>query len=110
MSYEELKQKYELLEKENQSLKEQLREKQDKTLTVWDKIQNIKSEWVDQNFIFPNNFGKRDLMRKITDDVKWDLHIRDIRDFKEEDIERVKEYLKTYKSKSYYEQYRKEVI
>ena len=108
MSYEELKEKYELLEKENQSLKEQLREKKDKT--VWDRIQNIKSEWVDNNYILPNGRGKTNIMRKMTDDIKWDLHIRDIRDFKEEDIERVKEYLKTYKSDSFYEDYRKEVI
>lgn len=108
MSYEELKQKYELLERENQNLKEQLRERNEKS--VWDKIQTIKSEWVDENYIFPNNYGKRDLMRKITDDIKWDLHIRDIKDFKEEHIEKVREYLKTYVAKSYYEQYRKGVI
>ena len=108
MSFEELKEKYELLEKENQSLKEQLREKKDKT--VWDKIQAIKCEWVDNNFIFQSKHCKTNMMRKMTDDIKWELHIRDIRDFKEEDIERVKEYLKTYKSDSYYEKYRKEVL
>ena len=108
MSFEELREKYELLEKENQILKEQLREKKNKT--VWDRIQNIKSEWVDNNYILQGKYSKTNIMRKMTDDIKWDLHIRDIRDFKEEDIERVKEYLKTYKSDSFYEQYRKEVI
>jgi len=108
MSYEELKEKYELLEKENQSLKEQLREKKDKT--VWDRIQNIKNEWVDENFIFTNSFQKRDMMRKMTDDIKWDLHVREIKDFKEEHIEQVKEYLKTYNAGIYYEDCRKGVI
>lgn len=108
MSYEELKEKYELLEKENQTLKEKLRDKKDKT--IWDRIQNIKSEWVDENYILQGKHSKTNIMRKITDDIKWDLHIRDIKDFKEQDIERVKEYLKTYKSDSYYEDYRKEVI
>lgn len=107
MSFEELKEKYELLEKENQILKEQLREKKEKT--VWDRIQSIKSEWLDKNYIFPDNWGKRDLMRKMTDDIKWGLHVRDIREFKEEDIQRVKEYLKTYKPDTYYDDYRKEV-
>lgn len=107
MSYEELKQKYELLEKENQTLKERLREKKDNT--VWDRIQNIKSDFIDNNYILQGKYTKTNMMRKLTDDIKWDLHVRDIRDFKEEDIERVKEYLKTYKFKFYYEDYRKEV-
>lgn len=108
MSFEELKEKYELLEKENQSLKEQLREKKDKT--VWDRIQNIKNEWVDANFTFISSYQKRDMMRKMTDDIKWDLHVREIKDFKEEHIEQVKEYLKTYNASIYYEDYRKGVI
>lgn len=109
MSYEELKEKYELLERENLELKKELRIRKEKT--VWDRIQQIKYNWLSENFVGIPKFSKDRMLRKLTDDIKWDLHVRETKDFKEEHIEQVKEYLKTYKFEKYEEEYRrKEVI
>lgn len=108
MNYEELKLKYELLEKENQELKEQLRVRQERT--VWDRIQQIKYEWLDKNFIGIPKLSKDRMLRKLTSDIKWDLHIREIRDFREENIEQVRKYLNTYKFDSSGEQYRRKEV
>ncbi len=108
MTEQEMLDKIKTLEEENAMLKKTLERKLTSgSMTAYETIRNMIYEFVNKevkNTITGNQ--RSNLRRKIVDDMKWDLRVRTINDFKVEDISRAKEYLATYKINEYY--YKKE--
>ena len=99
-----LLEKIKKLEEENKLLRNTIERKiTSGSITAYETIRNMIFEYVDQKVFKTTNGNQRsNLRRKIVDDMKWDLRVRTINDFKVEDIPRAKEYLENYKIDDYY--------
>ncbi len=99
----------EILE-ENEKLKERIQElelllkrKSGSNTRAYDEIRTMIISKVNKEVIIPENleeWQKRDdksrAERQIMSDLKWDLRIRRIQDFRDEHIEQAKEYINKY--------------
>ncbi len=100
----EIKEQIRQLEEENKMLKELMKRKVTSgSITAYETIRSMIFEYVDKEVGQTTNGKQRsNLRRKIVDDMKWDLRVRTINDFKVEDITRAKEYLENYKIDEFY--------
>lgn len=104
MSEEEMLEKIKKLEEENKILKKTIERKVTSgSITAYETIRSMIFEYVNKEVGQITNGNQRsNLRRKIVDDMKWDLRVRTINDFKIEDISRAKEYLENYKIEEFY--------
>lgn len=98
------------IKKENEKLKERIQElelllkrKSGSNTRAYDEIRAMLISKVNKEVIIPENleeWQKRDdksrAERQIMSDLKWDLRIRKIQDFRDEHIEQAKEYINKY--------------
>lgn len=92
------------LKEENEMLKRTLERKLTSgSMSAYETIRSMIFDFVNKEVEKTTNGKQRsNLRRKIIDDMKWDLRVRTINDFKVEDISRAKEYLENYKIDEYY--------
>lgn len=95
---------------ENKKLKERIKElegilkrKSGSSSRAYDEIRAMIINKVDKEVIIPDyleDWQKRDdrarAERQIMSDLKWDLRVRRIQDFRDEHIEKAKEYIDNY--------------
>lgn len=102
MTNEELLARIEELESENKTLKNMLNRGSSGNSSAYTEIRMAIDKKVDEEYdisIFEDWQRKHKasvMRRKIMDDLKWDLRIRNVSDFRMEHVEPAKEYIKNY--------------
>lgn len=103
MSNEELIAENSKLREEIKQLKELLKRKSGSNSRAYEEIRAMIIAKVNKDVNIPEDlkeWQKKDdrgrAERQIMSDLKWDLHIRRIADFRDEHIEQAREYLKKY--------------
>lgn len=104
MSENEILEENRKLKEENEMLKRTLERKLTSgSMSAYETIRSMIFNFVNKEVEKTTTGNERsNLRRKIIDDMKWDLRVRTINDFKVEDISRAKEYLENYKIDEYY--------
>lgn len=73
-----------------------------KNTTAHEIIANLIDNKVENEVHKDWNHCKAKIKRRITNDLKWDLHVRCANDFETEHIEQAKEFLSNYEIDEYY--------
>ncbi len=104
MSMEELIEENKILKERNALLESIINRRNTQNSSAYNSVRLMIIEKVNREVDIPEeleNWQKKDKRaraeRQIMRDLKWDLHIRTTRDFTDEHIKQVEEYIKNYK-------------